>query len=561
MAITLRGCLDSLYPKGDEMSVTVQSSPETDQRIAILNSFLNTPHRKLGEVQPIHAKISADDPIFYRQLAAWYWANGEIRDHKEAFTANLMISKFDGSRDVGLAMLREMPPYQVVRVIEFIMGSIKTTKTYSEADVKAYKAAVSAACKAVKFDKGTSKEAVSALRKAAAATIAKPVPTVTSDRIGMFVNLPRSARTEIIRYLREREADHDWFDSTVLAFRKYVLRLYHLRIKPSDRARSIVFDNVMPDGSRLAALRALSKLKDPIQQARAIIENKISYKVAATVVTEMTPTVILALVEVMSPQDLINNLASLKKRGAFDNPDVKALIDEKLKLAKSSKRVAALKGGEAIKAAGLDEGTKAAVMAVQDAQLKRKGRISIPVALFIDKSQSMNTSIEVGKQIGSMLASISTSSIFTYAFDGMAFPIIPAGPTLDDWVRAFAGITAGGQTCCGVALDYMRRMKQVVEQIVIVTDGGENVNPTFSAAYEKYQKDMGISPAVVMVRVKGDIDRLSAAVKAAKIDMDVWDFNGDYYSLPGLIPLICKTTKLDLLMAVMQTPLPVRRSA
>ena len=50
----------------------------------------------------------------------------------------------------------------------------------------------------------------------------------------------------------------------------------------------------------------------------------------------MTPTVLLALIDRMSPQELINNLGALKRRGAFDNPDLKALIEAKLQEAKTA---------------------------------------------------------------------------------------------------------------------------------------------------------------------------------------------------------------------------------
>ena len=61
----------------------------------------------------------------------------------------------------------------------------------------------------------------------------------------------------------------------------------------------------------------------------------------------MTPTVLLALIERMSPQELINNLARLQRRGAFDNPDLKALIEQKLDEAKTAARVSAFKAEEA----------------------------------------------------------------------------------------------------------------------------------------------------------------------------------------------------------------------
>ena len=46
-----------------------------------------------------------------------------------------------------------------------------------------------------------------------------------------------------------------------------------------------------------------------------IVEHAIPYRVAATVIKQMTPTVLLALIERMSPQELINNLGLLQARG------------------------------------------------------------------------------------------------------------------------------------------------------------------------------------------------------------------------------------------------------
>ena len=95
---------------------------EQDLRLNILNTLLTTPHRKLGEVWPVHQEMAGKDPRFYVRLAAWYADKGEVRDHKEMFVVTLATSDFPGHRDVGLAMLRELPPYQVGRVIDFIHG-------------------------------------------------------------------------------------------------------------------------------------------------------------------------------------------------------------------------------------------------------------------------------------------------------------------------------------------------------------------------------------------------------------------------------------------------------
>src|SRR5690606_37349614 len=70
----------------------------------------------------------------------------------------------------------------------------------------------------------------------AVATPAKVEERVES--FGLLRNVPRSLKTEVTRYLREREADPDWFDSTVLSARKSVKRLYAvLHVAPDERAQ------------------------------------------------------------------------------------------------------------------------------------------------------------------------------------------------------------------------------------------------------------------------------------------------------------------------------------
>src|SRR5215471_19026882 len=88
------------------------STPEQDPRLALLNSLLTTPHRELV----------AKDPRFYVRLGAWYTDHGDVRDHKEMFIITLVLSDFEGHRDVGLALLRSLPPYELARIVDFIHG-------------------------------------------------------------------------------------------------------------------------------------------------------------------------------------------------------------------------------------------------------------------------------------------------------------------------------------------------------------------------------------------------------------------------------------------------------
>jgi len=524
---------------------------EQDLRLRLFNTLLTTPHRKLDLVYPVHLEIVRQDPLFYVRLAAWYSDHGDVRDHKEMFAVTLVTSEFDGHRDTGLALLRELPPYQLGRVVDFIHGR-KTTRM-----VPVEKPIADKKQKKAKRAKGE------AVGDAAADNSDAPKVKLReqTEKFGLFRNVPRSLKTEVERYLREREADADWFDSTVLIARKTLKRLYAvLHVKPGERAQKILFDRTPPEDSRLYHLAMLAKASSPAEQARAIIEHAIPYRVASTVVSQMTPTVLLALVERMSPQELINSLGSLKRRGAFDNADIKALIDAKLETARGAKRVSALKTSEAVKSGQLDAETQAKLEKVADTQIKARGRIQRPTALLIDKSGSMEPAIELGKRIGAMLSAITQSDLFVYAFDTMAYPIdAPPTDELSAWEKALAGIKAGGGTSCGVPLEMMIRRKQYAEQIILVTDEGENTGPLFVPTLQKYCAALSATPNVCIVRTPGAHGGVYTQCQAAGIATDVFDFSGDYYSLPNLIPLVSRPSKLELLMEIMEYPLPQRR--
>ncbi len=504
---------------------------ERDLRLDILNTLLTTPHRELARIWPVHRDLAELDPRFYVRLAAWYHDHGDVRDHKEMFIVALVLSGFDGHRDVGLALLRRLPPYQVIRVLDFIHGRKATRK------VKAAGAA--------------------ATGNGEAAKAARVV-----EEFGLFRNPPRALRTEIVRYLREREADADWFDGSVLVARHAIKRMYALlHVAPHERAQKILFDEDPPADSRIFALKKLAAAESPVEQARAIIEHAIPYRVATTVVKQMTPTVLLALIDRMSPQELINNLGALNRRGALDNPELKALVEVKLQDARTAERVSAFKAEEAMKATDLSDDIKRSLEQVADAQVKAKGRIDRPTALLIDKSGSMSVAIELGKRIGALVSSVSAQALYVYAFDTLAYPIQATGPDLAAWEAAIKGITAGGGTSCGVAVEMMRRKKQYVEQIILVTDEGENTAPLFVETLKKYREEVKADPNVCFVRTPGAVTALEEQARKAGIMVDAFQFTGDYYALPNLVPLLSRPSKLDLLQEILEYPLPVRKPA
>ncbi|MBX9694858.1 MAG: hypothetical protein K2Z81_20890 [Cyanobacteria bacterium] len=485
------------------------ATSEQDFRLSILNALLRTPHRNVQPYIPLFRQVHDRDPLFFSRLAVWYCESGAVHDLKQLFISFLCTSKFsDEFREAGQALLDGLPPYQVERVFKMIKGHRDGTHFVA----------------------------------------------------GIAPSVPRSFKTAVEQYLREREARPEQFDNVVLHARKSMKSLYaSLRIKPSEYAQKVLFDNDPPEGSRLYVLKELAKTDDPVEQARLIIKSKLPYRIAVSAIKTVTPSVLVSLINAMTPQEVINNLSSLQARGAMDNPELRKLIDKKLESARGDKRVSALKTREAIKAASLDDEMAEKVASVGDAKIKTHGKIRKSTALLVDKSSSMDQAIEVGKQIASIFAPVCEADLYVYAFDTIAYPIKPKGNELSDWEKAFKGIIASGGTSCGVGIETLRRNKERVEQIIMVTDQEENTPPFMLDALRKYADDMKVQPDVLFVSVERFHSLLLKELTAAGIMTDNYAFTGDYYSLPGLIPLVSGGTRLDLLMEIMSRELPTKK--
>lgn len=470
---------------------------ERDLRLEMLNSLLTTPHRQLEKVAELHKIIVELDPIFYGHLAVWYQRHGDVRDHKEVFIGNLLTSGLNEHRQAGFMLLQQFPPYQVARIVDFM-------KQHQN-------------------------------------------------------KLPRSARTAVRRYLKEREKNPAFFDSAALRSRKAMKHIYAtLHIKPSDRANAILFKDTPPADSLAFMLKQLAKTANPTEQAQLIVEHNIPYTVAVGAVKQLTPTVLVALINSMSSQEVINNLNSLQKRGAMEHQQVKVLIEEKLAEATKSDRVSAFKAIKAAGVASLDAATVTQLEKVADRQIKQRGKIVKSTALFVDKSGSMTEAIAVGKQLAAMISGVTESELFVYAFDQMAYPITAKGANLSDWEKAFQHILPNGSTSIGAALETMRLKKQAVEQIIIVTDEGENAFPFFSTVYPRYSKELQVEPTVIIVKVGQHSAYLEQQLRQNQVAFETFTFAGDYYSLPNLVPLLSRPSRLELLMEILDTPLPVR---
>lgn len=475
---------------------------EQDQRIDVINSLLKTPHRKLENVLPLHKDLLASDPEFYGHLASWYFVSGDVRDHQDAFTIMLIHSAYPGHRDAGLAFLRQLEPYRADAV-----------------------------------DSGYRK----------------------------FVNktTPTAMRTELSYYWWDRENHRDRLDGSLLYSKKAMRNLLKRnRVAHSEYTDLVLFKNEPPEGSVHANIKRIASEKDPVKQAKMLLENRVPFRQAMSVLKNIGPAALVAIIEGMSPQDVINNLSMLKKRGALDNPDLKSLVDKKLNAAKTNKRVSALKVKDAIKAAKLSDEDVQNLEQVADCQVKSKGRIKRSTALLVDKSGSLELAIEIGKQLGSMISAVMDEGVplEVIAFDTMARKVAVEGKSLADWEKGFAYITANGGTSCGSGIAYLNRNNIRVEQIIMITDECEQTPPSFVHAYNEYFKNTGERPHVVIVRVGSCQKHVEMACRDAGIAVDTYEIGAgaDKYSFTNLIPLLCQPSKMDLLMEIMDRPLPAR---
>ncbi len=104
----------------------------------------------------------------------------------------------------------------------------------------------------------------------------------------------------------------------------------------------------------------------------------------------------------------------------------------------------------------------------------------------------------------------------------------------------------------------MRKKKQAVEQIVLVTDEGENTAPFFAQELERYKAELEVDPQVLIVRVGSATNAVQLATAKAGFQVDVFPFAGDYYALPNVIPFLLAPSRVELVLEIMEFPLPER---
>lgn len=464
---------------------------ENDDRQALLNGFLHPSHGKLPELQGLHSRALGRDPLFYGHLAGWYRQHGSIRDHHELFVAHLLTSKFSDHRQHGKVLLQHLRPYQVARVVRYT----KETLRYQT----------------------------------------------------------RILRSAVRFYLKRREAVPAWLEECVVRDRHSMKYLYAtLRLAPGELAEQMLFGRGAP--GRLQVVRELQRARHvPRVQAGLIRDHKIHFTTAMGTIKHFTPEVLSALVSVMTPQQVINNLGFLEKRGGLACDAIRLQVEARIKEGVHEARVSDFKALVALSSIKADPDLRLRLYRMTQERLRSRGRITVPTALLVDKSGSMQACIEAGKRLAMLVSSICDATLYVEVFDHASFSFNPQRRDLLGWERAFEYVVAAG--CTSIGAPVRKLMEQRVEQFVIVSDGEENEAPFFGPSLEEYQRRHGLRCRVIFLKVNNQESILERNLANRDIDLTVYRFNGDYYNLPNVVALLCAGARADLVEQVMNVPL------
>ncbi len=472
-------------------------------RNAMITELTRSPHGTLAEYVGTGIVAAVEEPDFLAHLIAWNGAKGQIRDAKVALpTIHLMITKDQEYEENAYAHLAQLDPRNLVRAELFMRTSNATATDFKK-----------------KFN------------------------------VDYHVNT-RGFHRMLTRYLRHKEDNWAKWERVAVQHRKSLKSLYALsRTKPSTMAEQILFQGEVPVGTVFADIRNLSKMSVS-EAAGTIIERRIPFLIAVGALGEKIKdkNLVLALIERMTPTELISNTKMLERLGVKTEPKLRAAYEEGLARAATSKKTTfkASRAAEAME----DEGLKAKLQAVQEKQIAALGGVDGDWLVLGDKSGSMASCIEVARHVAATLAKSVKGKVHLIYFDTQPTYIDATGLTYEDLVKKSKGISANGGTSIGVGVLYALEKFFNVDGIAIVSDGCENTPPMFAAMYKRLEATSGKQPPVYFYHVgkrytsslkanveNAELHRFSQEIQAAGIDVQEFALGDtvDYYSLPNLI--------------------------
>ena len=456
-------------------------------RNTIISELTKSPHGNFQAYVPVGKQAAKSDPDFLAHLIAWNRYNGQIRDSKVALPVVALTQRgIDAEhKDNALAHIAALGPREFLRAWRFAR----------ELEIPGRQA------------------------------VRKLAPL----------------------YLRALESNPHKWDRTALQHRATLTELYALtHTKPNERAQKILFDKIYLENSIFADLKNLRNMS-PQEAAGTILESHLPFQQALGALGNKAKdtSVVMALIERMTPTQLVTNAKMLEKLGAAKDPALKAAMRKRLeKTAASGQNVLkTTKAAEAIE----DEGLRDQFKAIQERQLA-KFSIDGNWLVLADKSGSMTAGIETGKQVAAILAQSVKGKVWLVFFDSGPHYYDVTGKTLDEINNVTRHIKAQGGTSIWCGLDYAAAQKWDVQGVAVVSDGEDHTSRTYFTSY--YESKFPNVP-LYFYKVRGGYDTFTDVVPMNTFDLTA---GVDYYSLPNIVRTM-RVNKYSLVDEIMETPL------
>lgn len=471
----------------------------------IISELARSPHGDLAAYIPVGARAVAEDSEFFAHLIAWNQIKGQIRDSKVALP---VIGLAGEHRENSLAHLAKLDPRNLLR--------------------------------AVRFSRTTAPK---------------------GSRLGV--------RRLVERYLRARESKWPWWERSALQHRKSMKELYALHhIKPAAMANAILFENNYPAGTAFDAVKRLPSMGES-EAAAAIAEHRIPFLVVSGALGTKAKAepLLFAMLERMTPAEVVTNAATLEKFGVKSTPALRGAFEAALGRVAESK-VVTLKTTKAAEAV-TDQKVSERLRGVQEKQINTLGGIDGDWLVLADKSGSMQEAIRVATEVAAILARSVKGSVSLIFFDTAPRYFDATGKSLDQIRAETKFVTANGGTSIGCAFRYAVEKGLPFGGIAIVSDGLENVAPFFAPLYSNWCEANGVEPPVYFYKawhptqrtlgrglnLTGDLP-FGQSCHHSGIEVQTFDLGKtvDYYSLPNLIQTM-RTSRYSLVDEILATPL------
>ncbi len=472
----------------------------------VITMLTVSPHGDLAAyAEPVKLAVR-DDVDFFAHLIAWNQRKGQVRDSKVALPLLGFIAQrrsyklYAGFGENALAHLALQSPRQLVQAYEYVYDT-------------------------------------------------RPIGDIRP-----FAQL-------VMRYLKARELFPAWFNATALQHRRSLKRLYtRTHTAPGGHANAVLFERQYSVNSVFYAVQHLTSVPTAQEIGGIIDQFHIPYLVVrgALGVRMKEPDVLRAVIDRMTPIELVTNMKALQRLGATEYPALRAALGEGFKRAGKSRRNV-LKTTQAMQALTTSDNIVDELVVqledVQERQLERS--VEGNWLVLVDKSGSMEHAITLGLQITSVLARAVAGQVHLMFFDTVPRYFDATGKTLADLTTQTKNVQADGGTSIGCGLVAAFDRKLAFDGIVIVSDGGENSNPLFAHVYNAAYSKQTVHPPVYWYQLAGDFDRLTSCLKLAQIDFQCFDLRNqqiDYYSLPNLVQTM-NVKRYSLIDAIYDTPL------